>query len=136
MIETPLAKKLGIKEGSRVAIVNQPDDLDVIGILGPVPQGVRFFDRASEHLDVLLFFSDSQRHLKRRFGVLAGYLDPAGGLWVAYPKKSSGVGSDLYFGSVQQIGLDEGLVDNKSCAVDETWTAVRFVRRLKDRPSR
>jgi DNA-binding transcriptional ArsR family regulator len=71
--------------------------------------------------------------LERRFPHLAAELTPAGGLWVAYPKKTSGKPTDLSFAAVQEVGLAAGLVDNKSCAIDETWTAVRFVRRLADR---
>lgn len=126
---TPLPKKLGIKEGSRVALVNEPDGFTLDGL----PSGARLYARASEPLDVILFFSSGAKHLERRFSVLAGYLDPAGGLWVAYPKKSSGLSTDLSFEVVQRIGLEAGLVDNKSCAIDEQFTAVRFVYRLKDR---
>jgi hypothetical protein len=63
-------------------------------------------------------------------------LDPADGLWIAWPKKAAGIESDLDFDAVQRIGLDAGLVDNKSCAIDERWQAVRFVRRIQDRPRR
>lgn len=128
--ETLLPDKLGIKEGSRVAVVNEPDGFALDGL----PSGARLFVRASEPLDVILFFTRGAKHLGGRFPVLAGYLDPAGGLWVAYPKKSSGVSTDLSFEVVQRIGLDAGLVDNKSCAIDDTWTAIRFVYRVKDRP--
>jgi hypothetical protein len=124
----PLWKKLGIKEGSRVAVVNEPDDWEL-----DVPDGVEMLERASKRLDVILFFSRTEKHLNRRFDVLAGYLEPAGGLWVAYPKKSSKLETDLTFGTVQAVGLDRGLVDNKSIAVDDDWSGVRFVRRLADR---
>jgi hypothetical protein len=129
---TSLPKKLGIKEGSRVAVVNEPDGF----LLKSLPRGARVLERASEPLDVILFFPESVRHLNRRFKALAGYLAPSGGLWVAYAKKSSKVDTDLTFQVVQQVGLDAGLVDNKSCAIDETWTAVRFVYRLADRSPR
>ncbi len=127
---TPLFKKLGIKEGSRVAVVNEPEGfLDAF----EVPPGARLFERATEALDVILFFSESKSHLRRRFEPLMKFLDKAGGFWVAYPKKSSLIGSNLTFEFVQQLGLDAGLVDNKSCAIDEEWTGVRFVYRLVDR---
>lgn len=127
---TPLYKKLGIKDGSRVAVVNEPD-----GFLEgfEVPPGTQMFERATEPLDVILFFSDSKSHLRRRFGPLLEFLDKAGGFWVAYPKKSSLIQSDLTFDFVQQYGLEQGLVDNKSCAIDEEWTGLRFVYRLVDR---
>ena len=84
---------------------------------------------------VVVFFTASRDDLARRFASLRDTLDPADGLWIAYPKKASKLDSDLSFESVQQVGLDNGLVDNKSCAIDENWTAVRFVYRLEDRPS-
>jgi len=127
---TPLWKKLGMKDGARVALVAEPDGFSIPDL----PQSVRVFERASEPLDVMLFFTESERHLRRRFGPLATYLDPAGGLWVAYPKNSSAVKTDLTFDVVQRVGLEHGLVDNKSCAIDDEWSAVRFVYRLKDRP--
>lgn len=127
---TPLWKKLGLAPGARFAPVNEPEGwLDSFEL----PDGVRVLQRASEALDVVLFFSDSQSHLKRRFASLLRFLAPDGGFWVAYPKKSSGVATDLTFDFVQQAGLDLGVVDNKSCAIDDTWTAVRFVYRLEDR---
>jgi len=129
---TPLVKKFGIKEGFKVALVNEPDGF----VLKGLPKGVQMYQRASEPLDVILFFAESERHLNRRFTTLAGYLEPAGGLWIGYPKRSSPLASDLTFPIVQQVGLDAGLVDNKSCAIDETWSAVRFVYRLVDRPRR
>lgn len=124
----PLHQKLGIKEGSRVAVVNEPDGWEL-----EVPHGVEMLQRASKQLDVILFFTRTETHLRRRFGVLAGYLDPAGGLWIAYPKKSSDLETDLTFETVQAVGLDGGLVDNKSVAVDADWSGVRFVYRVKDR---
>jgi hypothetical protein len=72
--------------------------------------------------------------LKRRFKALAKMVRPEGGFWVAYPKKASKIETDLTFDIVQHVGLDTGLVDNKTCAIDEDWSGVRFVMRLKDRP--
>ena len=82
---------------------------------------------------VVVFFTASRDDLERRFGQLKATLDPADGLWVAYPKKASPLETDLTFDDVQRIGLDAGLVDNKSIAVDDDWTAVRFVYRKEDR---
>lgn len=84
---------------------------------------------------VVVFFTTGRSDLERRFAALKGTLDPADGLWIAYPKKSSQLVTDLSFQAVQQIGLDRGLVDNKTCAIDDDWTAVRFVYRREDRPS-
>jgi hypothetical protein len=83
---------------------------------------------------VTVFFTTSRTELEARFGVLKKTLAPADGLWIAWPKKASSIETDLDFAAVQQIGLDAGLVDNKSCAIDDDWQAVRFVYRLADRP--
>jgi hypothetical protein len=85
---------------------------------------------------VIVFFTTDRADLERRFGALKDTLDPADGLWVAWPKKASKIETDLDFDSVQRIGLDAGLVDNKSAAIDDSWQAVRFVYRLEDRPPR
>ena len=82
---------------------------------------------------VVVFFTTSRADLERRFAALKATLDPADGLWIAYPKKSSQIEHDLTFDDVQRIGLDAGLVDNKSAAIDDDWTAVRFVYRREDR---
>ena len=82
---------------------------------------------------VTVFFTTSRTELERRFDQLMETLEPADGLWIAWPKKASGIVTDLDFAAVQGIGLAAGLVDNKSCAVDESWQAVRFVYRLEDR---
>lgn len=83
---------------------------------------------------VIVFFTTSREQLERRFDDLKAALDPADGLWIAWPKRSAGIETDLSFEAVQETGLAHGLVDNKSCAVDERWQAVRFVYRLADRP--
>jgi hypothetical protein len=85
---------------------------------------------------VVVFFTTSRDELTRRFGALRDTMDPADGLWIAWPKKASKLETDLDFAAVQQIGLDAGLVDNKSAAIDGDWQALRFVYRLLDRPDR
>jgi hypothetical protein len=89
---------------------------------------------AKPGVEVVVLFTTSRAELERRFGALRDTLAPADGLWVAWPKKASKIETDLDFDAVQQIGLDAGLVDNKSCAIDSDWQAVRFVHRLADRP--
>ena len=89
---------------------------------------------AKPGVEVLVFFTTSRAELERRFGALKRTLDPADGLWVAWPKKASKIETDLDFAVVQGIGLASGLVDNKSAAIDEDWQAVRFVYRREDRP--
>ena len=81
-----------------------------------------------------VFFTTSRAELEARFGALKETLAPADGLWVAWPKKASKIETDLDFDAVQRVGLAAGLVDNKSCAIDDDWQAVRFVYRLADRP--
>jgi hypothetical protein len=83
---------------------------------------------------VTVFFTASRAELEARFGALKETLAPADGLWIAWPKKASRIETDLDFDAVQRVGLEAGLVDNKSCAIDEDWQAVRFVYRLADRP--
>jgi hypothetical protein len=128
---TPLPKKLGIKDGSVVAFIGAPAGFDET--LGGLPPAVEIRNRARGPLDVIVYFTTRRAELVRRFPALARALAPAGGLWVAWPKKSSGVSSDLLFLDIQQVGLDAGLVDNKVCAIDEVWSGVRFVVRLQDR---
>ena len=123
---TPLPKKLGIYEGSRVALRRAPNGF--ADRLGVVP-------RQRGELDVAVLFATRQAELTSAFAPLVRRLAPAGGLWVAWPKKASGVETDLTFEAVQKTGLDAGLVDNKSCAIDERWQALRFVYRLEDRPA-
>jgi hypothetical protein len=129
---TPLGRKLGIKEGSSVAIVAGPPGF--ARSLDPLPPGARVQADARSKADVEVLFCSRLSDLAKKFGALARLLEADGGLWVAYPKKASKVATDLTFENVQRTGLDAGLVDNKSCSIDDTWTAVRFVYRLKDRP--
>jgi len=89
---------------------------------------------AKPGVELLVFFTTSRAELKRRFAALMKTLAPADGLWIAWPKKASGIETDLDFPTVQEIGLDGGLVDNKSAAIDADWQAVRFVYRVEDRP--
>lgn len=130
-MSTPLAQKLGIKSGSRVAFVDQP--YGFARALRPLPRGVKVAERIAGPLDVVVLFSHRRSALARRLPSLKKALDQAGGLWVAYPKKASGVPSDLDFEAVQNAGLAAGLVDNKSASIDGVWTAVRFVYRTEDR---
>jgi hypothetical protein len=129
---TPLPKKMGIRKGARVHIAGAPEGFD--GVLGPLPAGVERLRRLGLGMDVVLLFVTQERDLRSRFAKLAAALEPAGRLWVAWPKKASGVASDLDFDTVQRIGLDAGLVDNKSASVTEAFQGLQFVYRLKDRP--
>ena len=129
---TPLPKKLGIKEGSRVAIVDAPGGFS--STLTPMPGGVEFASRVGGRLDGVVLFATRLASLERRFGPAVRALERDGGLWVCWPKKASKVETDLTFDIVQRMGLDAGLVDNKSASVTDVFQAMRFVYRLKDRP--
>ncbi len=131
---TPLARKLGIKDGYRLAVLSAPAGFD--RTLGRLPKGVQVRRQARGCVDVIVFFVTRRAELTRRFPTMARALEPDGGLWVAWPKKTSGVATDLVFEEVQHIGLDAGLVDNKVCAIDQTWSGLRFVYRAADRHKR
>jgi len=129
---TPLPKKLGIKEQSRIAFVNAPKEFQ--SYLGPLPPGVEVVKRlsnSSKPLDIVVLFVTSERALAKDFAKFAEKLASNGMIWIAWPKKSSGVATDLSFTNVQRIGLDAGLVDVKICAIDETWSGLKFVHRKK-----
>jgi hypothetical protein len=130
---TPLPAKLGLRPGARVALVRAPAGFE--SALQPLPDGVRVLRRLAPPVDAVVCFCPTRRHLERDFGRLAAILPPAGALWVAWPKKASGVPTDLTEGSVREVGLAGGLVDNKVCAIDGTWSGLRFVRRSRDRPT-
>ena len=101
-----------------------------------MPAGANFSAQVIEGCDLILFFAQSRSELTKSFAKLATRLQPNGILWVAWPKKVSGVTTDLSFESVQKTGLDAGLVDVKICAISEIWSGLKFVIRLKDRPRR
>jgi hypothetical protein len=129
---TPLPRKLGIREAARVLLVGAPAGF--ADVLGDLPPGAELAARGAGHVDVVVLFAADAAALQAQFPGLVTGLAPAGGLWVAWPKRSSGVTTDLDEHLVRSIGLDAGLVDNKVCAIDATWSALRFVRRLRDRP--
>src|SRR5262245_34716128 len=131
---TPLQKKLGIKAQSRVLLVQAPRDF--VPTLGALPAGVSLADRGAGPFDLILLFVTRETDLRGSFPRLAARLTPAGMLWVAWPKKASGVETDLSFDRVQKTGLGCGLVDTKICAVDDVWSGLKFVIRLEDRPRR
>ncbi|HMG70856.1 MAG TPA: DUF3052 domain-containing protein [Gemmatimonadaceae bacterium] len=126
---TPLIDKLGIKPGKRAQFVSEPKEF--AGLLGELPDGVRFASRGA--LDFAILFVKTRSELEKRFAPLRDRLESNGMLWVSWPKKTSGVTTDLTEGVVRTFGLESGLVDVKVCAIDETWSGLKFVRRLKDR---
>ena len=122
---SPLVKKLGIKAEHTVLLINEPEAFR--DLLVGLPDSVILSTDANE-ANVIVFFTTVANEL-RRFASLKKKLIVGGGLWIAYPKKSSGVETDVSFETVQSTGLKNGLVDNKVCAVDAIWTALRFVFR-------
>ncbi len=129
----PLPKKLDIKAGHRVALLDTPSELR--SAIVPSATEVTVQDSVdSEPLDVILLFVSSVEGLQHGFAAAATALRPTGGLWVCWPKKASGIVTNLNENVIRDIGLAAGLVDNKVCAVDATWSGLRFVYRLRDRP--
>jgi len=128
---TPLAKKLGIREGDTVTLLGAPDGFETE--LEGLPDCVTLKHRAGGKPEVVLLFTTRAQDLERRFPALAKSVWPNGGLWVAWPKRSSGVATDLDENRLRDIGLPHGLVDNKVCAINDTWPGLRFVWRKENR---
>jgi bifunctional DNA-binding transcriptional regulator/antitoxin component of YhaV-PrlF toxin-antitoxin module len=127
---TPLHKKLGIKPGDRVWFFGAPDGYEM-----ELQKAGNFerVTRLAKNLDFIHLFTNRRTFLDREMPKLRGSLLPGGMVWVSWPKKSSGMSSDLDENIVREIGLQAGMVDVKVCAVDETWSGLKFVFRLKDR---
>ena len=128
---TPLVQKLGIKSGFRVAFPEAPETFPAL--LGDLPERVVLVSEGP--IDLAVTFVKSRADLLARFALAARRLTPAGILWVAWPKKASGMATDLNENVVRDVGLAAGLVDTKVCAIDEIWSGLKFVIRLKDRPT-
>jgi hypothetical protein len=128
---TPLVQKIGIKPGHRVVVRNHPASF--LKDLGKLPDGAQSSDRLSGKANVVVYFSDKRAALEKDFSRLSDALVPDGMLWIGWPKKASGRPTDLTENVVREIGLERGLVDVKVCAIDETWSGLKFVIRLKDR---
>ena len=128
---TPLPKKLGIKDGFQVSLIDPP--AEVIAELKGSLQKCAIAKEGKTALDFAMLFTKSSAALKKEFSRVAKNLTPAGMLWVSWPKKTSGVPTDLNENIVREIGLGAGLVDVKVCAVTDVWSGLKFVRRLKDR---
>jgi hypothetical protein len=126
---TPLLKKLGIRNGARLQLVSAPAGFD--RTLGELPADASVSLRGT--LDFAMLFVRRQAELRKDFTRLRDRLESNGMLWVAWPKKASKLETDVSESIVREFGLGAGLVDVKICAVDETWSGLKFVRRLKDR---
>lgn len=131
---TPLPKKLGIAPGMSVALLHAPDGIEAT--LGVLPEGVRLQHglRRSQRVDLIVGFVTEREHLARNIGWLTEALPPDGAFWVAWPKRSSKMATDMSDGAVRDIALPIGWVDVKVCAVDETWSALKLVLRKELRP--
>lgn len=129
---TPLAQKLGIKPGSRVLLLGAPAGFEAT--LVPMPEGAAATTRAGKQpAQVIVQFCKDLKALEAKFDAARAALDESGGLWVAWPKKASGVKTDLTEDVIRDFALAAGLVDNKVCAIDGTWSGLRLVVRLNDR---
>ena len=128
---TPLAKKLGIRAGDTVVLVGGPDGFE--DELEGLPDGVTVKRRAGGKPQVVVLFTTKAADLERRFDPLAKSIFPDGSLWIAWPKKSSGVPTDVNENLLRDVVLPHGLVDNKVCAINDVWSGLRFVWRRENR---
>jgi hypothetical protein len=128
---TPLVKKLGIKENSNIAFVNAPEGY--VKAL-KLPPAVIVSSRSKKPLDFVQLFVKSKRDIENKFPQYSAKLKPTAMFWISWPKKSSGVATDLTEDVIRAIGIANGMVDVKVCAVDDIWSGLKLVFRLKDRP--
>ena len=126
---TPLPRKLGVKPGHRVALLGAPAGF----ALDDLPEDVRIVRRAGGTADVIVSFHTARADLERRLATLRAMMAPASGLWIAWPKRAAKVATDMTEDVVREVALPTGLVDNKVCAIDATWSGLRLVIRLRDR---
>ncbi len=130
---TPLIRKLGIKPGFRIAVLDPPDDY--WSLLGELPADVRIVDPPPPDggLDFVHLFSSDAEDLGGRLASARSWIVPDGMIWISWPKRASGVATDLTGNVVREIGLGHRLVDTKVCAIDATWSGLKFVIRVEDR---
>jgi hypothetical protein len=127
----PLPEKLGIKEGFTVGVINAPPGY--LEMLAKLPKGVRMEPESDQLLDFVHLFTAVRSQLEDEFPKLKKKLTQRGMLWISWPKRSSGVETDLSESVVREIGLGNRLVDVKVASIDETWSGLKFVRRVRDR---
>ena len=128
---TPLATKLGVKPESTVRLVSAPDDAE--DLLAPLPPGAVVRRTGALRADVVLLFTTTRADLTKRIEALGEAVFPDGSLWIAWPKRSSGVATDLTEDVLREVALPLGLVDNKVCAVTDVWSGLRLVWRKERR---
>lgn len=129
---TPLAKKLGIKPEHRLGLLHAPDGFEIPDL----PPGVEIRRQARGPIDVVVSFHTRRADLVARLPVLMTAIPPDGAIWIAWPKRASGVATDITEDTLREVGLPTGLVDNKVCAIDDTWSGLRLVLRKELRPGR
>ena len=129
--KTPLAQKLGIKAGTKVAALAAPAGYKKL--LAPLPDGVSFSDKASAGSNFVHLFVTERRTLETELKRLRKILDDAGVLWISWPKKSSGVATDITEDVIRDVCLPLGFVDVKVCAVDDTWSGLKLMIRRENR---
>jgi hypothetical protein len=129
--KTPLAQKLGIKARTKVAVLNAPAGYR--NLLAPLPADVSFTDKATAGAGFIHLFVSERRILEKELKRLRKLIDDAGVLWVSWPKKSSGLGSDITEDVIREVCLPLGFVDIKVCAVDETWSGLKLMIRRENR---
>jgi hypothetical protein len=125
---TPLLKKLGVKDGCTLTLLGEPD-----GVIGDVPASVTVRRQARGSSDVVVAFFTRRQDLERRIGALSRVVYPDGGLWIAWPKRASGLETSVNEDVVREVALPLGLVDNKVCAIDATWSGLRMMWRRERR---
>lgn len=128
---TPLAKKLGIKDGSKIFLSDAPDNF--LKLVAPLPEGVRIVSQIASDTDIVHIFSADKKLLSRALVAALKKIRPDGAIWVSWPKKSSKVPTDITEDAVRDVALPLGLVDIKVCAVDEVWSGLKLVIRKKNR---
>jgi hypothetical protein len=124
---SPLAKKLGIKEGTKIFLVNAPKEY--LKLIAPLPAGVEFLSRMSSDTDIVHIFSTNAAHLTKTLRAFLAKLKPDGVIWISWPKKSAKVNTDVTEDTLRKAALPLGLVDIKVCAVDAVWSGLKFVIR-------
>jgi hypothetical protein len=129
---TPLVRKLGLRPGWRVAVLGAPEGLDEL--LGELPEGLRIVRRLADGIDAAWIFVLARRDLERRLPELLRRLPPDGTLWISWPKRASGVPTDVTENVLREVVLPTGWVDIKVAAIDETWSGLRFALRRSERP--
>jgi len=129
--DTPLVKKLGIKPDHKIILINQP--ITYLDWISPLPAGVKIAKKSTSEVDFIHLFVVERKIFEKEFNVLKKSLKKDGMMWISWPKKAAKVPTDLDENSIREFGLANGLVDVKVCAVDEVWSGLKFMFRVKDR---